>query len=75
MKSVAKKLNKIKQMRLEARMSQNQLARKAELDRGTVASAEAGKSVQDLTLSKIASALSAALGRPVDIEEISSVGV
>jgi len=65
-----KKNSKMKTLRLEARLSQNQLARKADLDRGTIASAESGRKVQDLTLSKISGALSEALGRTVDIDDL-----
>lgn len=62
--------SKIMSLRLEAKMSQNQLARKADLDRGTISSAENGNNVQDVTRSKIASALSEALGRAVDMEDL-----
>lgn len=56
--------SKIKALRLSAGMSQNALARKANLDRATVAAAENGKGVNDLSLSKIAVALG------VDTDEI-----
>jgi transcriptional regulator with XRE-family HTH domain len=58
--------SKIKSLRLKRRLSQNGLSRKAELDRATVAAAENGKSVSDLTLSKIADALGVEVG---DIDE------
>jgi transcriptional regulator with XRE-family HTH domain len=53
--SIMAKDSKIKILRLKHRLSQNGLARKSELDRATVSAAENGKSVSDLTLSKIAS--------------------
>ncbi|PBB90305.1 hypothetical protein CK215_23310 [Mesorhizobium sp. WSM3864] len=64
------RLSVIKKLRLEAGASQNQLARKANLDRGTIASAENGGSPSELTRSKIAKALSDLLGRPVGIEDL-----
>ena len=51
------KVNRMKALRLKAGLSQNSLARKADLDRATVAGAENGRSVSDLSLSKIATAL------------------
>jgi len=59
---------KLKTMRLQARLSQNGLARKAELDRTTVSNAERGLEVSELTLSKLASALSAELSQEVGHE-------
>jgi transcriptional regulator with XRE-family HTH domain len=61
----------IKKLRLEAGVSQSQLARKADLDRGTVASAENGGSASELTLSKIAKALTHFLGTHVDVNQLS----
>ncbi len=61
---------KIKNLRLEAGLSQNQLSRKADLDRGTISAAENGKDVQDVTVAKIATALSTALGRKVKTDDI-----
>ena len=63
--------SKIKRLRMEAGVSQNQLARKANLDRGTVASAENGGAPSELTTSKLARALGELLGRSVDNEELS----
>jgi transcriptional regulator with XRE-family HTH domain len=58
------KNGKIKSLRLQQGLSQNGLARKADLDRATVASAERGRNVSDLSMSKIATALG------VDVEQI-----
>ena len=62
---------KIKGLRLEAGLSQNQLSRKADLDRGTISAAENGKAVQDVTIAKIATALTTALGRDIKSEDLS----
>jgi predicted transcriptional regulator len=58
------------QLRLKAGLSVSGLARLANLDRATVVSAEAGGSCRAVTFSRIANALSSALGRTVEIEEI-----
>ena len=60
---------KIKSLRLEAGLSQNQLSRKADLDRGTISAAENNKDVQDVTVAKIATALSTALRRNIKTED------
>lgn len=63
------KKTRLKQLRLEAGLSQNRLAREANLDRGTVSSAENGNSINEVTASKLAKALSKVLERRVDIGE------
>lgn len=55
----------LKTMRLQAKLSQNGLARKADLDRTTVSNAERGLEISELTLSKLTSALSTELGQDV----------
>jgi transcriptional regulator with XRE-family HTH domain len=55
----------LKQLRLEAKLSQNKLARLADLDRTTVSKAENGVDVNELSVSKLSSALTKALGRTV----------
>ncbi len=60
------KESKIRKLRIEAGLSQNQLARKANVDRGTVSGAENGGNPTELTLSRLAKALGDLLGRPVD---------
>jgi DNA-binding XRE family transcriptional regulator len=55
----------LRKLRLEAGLSQNKLARTADLDRTTISSAERGDEVTDLTLSKLATALSKALGTSI----------
>ena len=61
----------LKTMRLQAKLSQNGLARKAELDRTTVSNAERGREVSELTLAKLTSALSIELGQEIPHERIS----
>jgi transcriptional regulator with XRE-family HTH domain len=63
---------KLRQLRLDAGMSQNQMARAAGLDRQTISNAERGAGVADLTVAKLRSALTAKLGREVRDEEIST---
>ena len=60
----------LKTMRLQAKLSQNGLARKADLDRTTVSNAERGLEISELTLSKLTSALSTELGQEIPQERI-----
>jgi DNA-binding XRE family transcriptional regulator len=64
-KLVPKCNGQIKKLRLEAQLSQNKLARLADLDRTTVSSAENGLEISEITLSKLVTALSKALGRTI----------
>ena len=61
---------KMKNLRLQAQLSQNQLARAANLDRGTISAAENGRAVQELSRAKIAAALSTALGRRIEADSM-----
>ncbi|MEP4377976.1 MAG: helix-turn-helix transcriptional regulator [Alphaproteobacteria bacterium] len=61
----------LKELRLEAKLSVNQMARKAEVDRATVSKAETGKRVQELSVVRLVAALSGELKRKVSIEEVS----
>lgn len=63
-------MNRIKALRLEAKLSQNHLARLADLDRATVSKAEKGGAVSELTLHKMAAALSQQLGQPLNPDEL-----
>lgn len=65
-------LKTLKSLRLEAGVSVSKIARHCDLDRGTVAAAEAGRPVAELTGAKIAKGLSALLNRRVEVEEIFS---
>jgi|TARA_R110002094_G_scaffold201460_1_gene172944 DNA-binding XRE family transcriptional regulator len=62
--------SKLKRLRLEAQLSQAGLARLAEIDRGTVAAAEKGKQMHELSVSKICTALSKKLGRRIQEPDI-----
>ena len=61
---------KIKELRIETRLSQNKLAAKAGLDGGTIISCENGGSPSEMTLAKLISTLSELLGRTVTEEEL-----
>ncbi len=67
-----KRMSKIKRLRLESKLSLNQLARLADLDRATVSKAEKGGAVSELTLHKIAAALGQQLERSLDPDELES---
>jgi transcriptional regulator with XRE-family HTH domain len=60
----------IKDLRMKAGLSQNKLARLADLDRTTVSNAENGASVSELSLSKLSAALSSKLGREVSLDHL-----
>ena len=60
----------LKTLRLQAKLSQNALARRADLDRTTVSNAERGREVSELTASKLASTLSDELGLEIGIDRI-----
>lgn len=60
----------LKKLRLQAGLSQNNLARKSDLDRGTIASAEGGRDVSELTISKLSRALSIALNKEIDMADL-----
>lgn len=60
----------LRNLRLQAGLSQSKLARMADLDRTTLSKAENGKDVQIQTISKIISALSDALGRKVRPQDV-----
>ena len=58
-------------LRLEAGLSQNKLARLADLDRKTVSDVENRRNnPQEVTFAKLARALSQELGREITVEEI-----
>lgn len=61
---------KLKECRLKAKLSQNKLARVAELDRGTISRAEAGDEVNDVTLAKLVDALNEHLPRQITAKDL-----
>ncbi len=65
-------LKTLKSLRLEAGVSVSKIARHCDLDRGTVATAEAGRPVAELTAVKIAKGLSSLLERRIDVKDIFS---
>ena len=60
----------LKTMRLQAKLSQNGLARKADLDRTTVSNAERGLEISELTVSKLAGALSVELKQEIPADRL-----
>ncbi|WP_417676465.1 helix-turn-helix transcriptional regulator [Roseibium sp.] len=60
----------LRNLRLQAGLSQNQLARRAGLVRTTISKAESGSDVKLRTISEIISALSDLLGREVRLQEV-----
>lgn len=63
-------MSKVREYRLKARWSQNELARQAKVDERTVRRAEEGQTVQDVKAAQIADALSAVLGITLTIEDL-----
>lgn len=62
--------SKLKALRLEAKLSQNHLARLADLDRSSVSAAERGREVTDLTLEKLVNALGDALSQSLIVDDV-----
>lgn len=65
----------LKDLRLEARISQRQLAILAELDHATIKRAEAGIPVYDATAARICYALSLKLGRPISLSDVEDLRI
>ncbi len=63
-------MSRVREYRLRARLSQNQLAIRAGIDDRTVKRAEEGQPIQDVKAAAIADALAQALGTPVTIDEL-----
>jgi ribosome-binding protein aMBF1 (putative translation factor) len=63
-------MSKVKEYRLKARWSQNELARQAKVDERTVRRAEAGQTIQDVKAAQITDALAQALGITLTIEDL-----
>jgi transcriptional regulator with XRE-family HTH domain len=60
----------IRKLRMKAKLSQSQLARKAELDRGTISNAEKGNKLSELTLEKLASVFSEELKQVIEADDL-----
>lgn len=65
----------VKELRLKAHLSINQLARLASVDRQTVERAEDGKPVQDVKAYQIVEALSKELGEQIRLEEVEGLNI
>lgn len=63
-------MSKVREYRLKARWSQNELARQAKVDERTVRRAEEGQTIQDVKAAQIADALAEALGITLTIEDL-----
>ncbi len=63
-------MSKVREYRLKARLSQNELARRAGIDERTVRRAEEGQTIQDVKAAAIADALSEALGMTLTIQDL-----
>jgi transcriptional regulator with XRE-family HTH domain len=63
-------MSKVRDYRLKARLSQNELAKRAGIDERTVRRAEEGQIVQDVKAAAIADALSEALNMILTIEDL-----
>jgi transcriptional regulator with XRE-family HTH domain len=63
-------MSRVREYRLKARLSQNELARRAGIDERTVRRAEDGQTIQDVKAAAIADALSDALGMTLTIETL-----
>jgi len=64
---------KLKQYRLQARLSLSQLARLAQVDETTVKRAETGQPVQEVKAFAIAQAISQALGQELTSDDLGIV--
>jgi len=62
--------SKLKKLRLSLGLSQNQLARLSELDRGTISAAENNKNVSDLSKARIKAALIEKSGKPLEDKDL-----
>jgi len=65
----------LRDLRLEARLSQNALAKLAQVDRMTVDRAESGLPVQDVKAYAIVQALATQLGREIKLDDIEGLNI
>jgi transcriptional regulator with XRE-family HTH domain len=63
-------MSKVREYRLKARLSQNELAKRAGIDERTVRRAEDGQTIQDVKAAAIADALAEALGIILTINDL-----
>lgn len=68
-------MSKLKELRLQARLSVSALARKADVDRQTVERAERGNPVQDVKAYAILSAINEALGQRFTFSDVEDLRI
>lgn len=66
---------KLKELRLQARLSVAELSRLANIDRKTVERAESGKPIQDVKAYALVATLGQQLNRALSLEEIDDLSV
>lgn len=66
-------MSRVREYRLKARLSQNELAKRAGIDERTVRRAEEGQTIQDIKAAAIADALSETLNIVLSIEDLEIV--
>ena len=65
----------VREYRLEAGLSKNDLCKKADVDYATLTRAENGEPIFEYNAAKIAKALSSALGRTITLKDIDGLTV
>jgi transcriptional regulator with XRE-family HTH domain len=68
-------MSTVQEYRLNAGLSKNELCRRADVDYQTLTRAENGEPIQAHNAQKIVNALSAALGRIIDIKEVEGLRI
>ena len=63
-------MNRVREYRLRAKLTQAQLARQAGVDNRTVSRAEEGQAIREVQAIAIAEALSNALGMSLSVEDL-----
>ena len=63
---------RLKSLRLEAGLSQNGLAREADLDRATVSKAENGKDVRELTVARMLNVINEKLNLTLKADDVTA---
>ena len=65
----------LKELRLEARLSVNALAKLAQVDRATIDRAEAGSPIYDYTGAAIVQTLAKQLGRTIRLQDVDGLNI
>lgn len=66
---------KLKELRLQARLSVAELSRLANIDRKTVERAESGKPIQDVKAYALVATLSQHLNRDIQLEDVTDLSI